>query len=77
MLKKTIKQCQNCKQCAHVWEQHAKYLKMITDKLMFGPEVLEIGYDCLDDWPYKNRKHRMKKKKKIKKKKKKEKNKKK
>ena len=39
------KNSQIVKHCIHIWNQHAKCIKMNTNKPMFGPVVLEIACD--------------------------------
>ncbi len=35
----------------HIWNQHEKYIKMDTNKPMFGPVVLEIACDIFVNKP--------------------------
>ena len=30
--------------CVHIWQHHAKFIKISTNKPMFGPVVLEKAY---------------------------------
>ncbi len=43
LYRKILKNFRIVKYCAHIWNQHEKWIKTSTNKPMFGPVVLEIA----------------------------------